>query len=155
MNYSSVTNCKYVTENQSMIGCQVTFEKLGSVYFVASSTDSEAHGREIYNRARSGEFGEIASFVPVRESLTHDQKINQERNKRDTLLLQLDSIISNPLRWQEFGEQDRNEISSYRSSLLNIPQQLGFPNDITWPAVPESISSRTRSIVLSIENISL
>jgi Phage tail assembly chaperone protein len=146
MNYSNVTNCKYVAEDQSMIGCQVTFSNLGTVYFVASATDSEAHGREIYSRARNGEFGSIAAFVPIRETITNDQKINQERNKRDALLSQLDSLISSPLRWQSLSEQDKNEISSYRSSLLNVPQQEGFPDNIVWPTAPGFVLANVKSV---------
>lgn len=150
MNYSNVTNCKYVTENQSMIGCQVTFEKLGPVYFVASATDSEAHGREIYARARGGEFGHIANFVPLREELTADQKRDHERAKRNALLSQLDSLISNPLRWQSLNEQDQTDLANYRNALLAVPQQADFPNNIVWPTTPAYVEANKVTLTPTI-----
>ena len=146
MNYSSVTNCKYVTEDQSMIGCQVTFEKLGTVYFVASSTDSEVHGREIHSRARNGEFGSIDSYVSIQTVLTSDQMVTQQRTTRDFLLSQLDSLISNPLRWESISEQDKNEIGVYRTALLDVPQQAGFPENINWPSTPNFVSNNIKSV---------
>jgi hypothetical protein len=32
--------------------------------FSACSFDSELHGVDLYNRAKAGEFGEVAAFVP-------------------------------------------------------------------------------------------
>ena len=33
--------------------------------FAATSFDTEAHGVDLHNRAKAGEFGEIAPFVPM------------------------------------------------------------------------------------------
>lgn len=150
MNYSNVTNCKYVTEDGLHIGCQVTFENLGQVYFVASSKDSEAHGREIYQRAKNGEFGSIDSYVPIKSELTLDQRQEQERNNRNVLLAQLDSLISNPLRWAALTDQEKGDISNYRSELLNVPQQPGFPDNISWPNTPTFVSANTKNVTLTI-----
>jgi hypothetical protein len=32
--------------------------------FAATSYDTELHGRDLYNRAKAGEFGAIAPYVP-------------------------------------------------------------------------------------------
>jgi hypothetical protein len=32
--------------------------------FLACSYDVEAHGVDLYNRAKAGEFGEVASYIP-------------------------------------------------------------------------------------------
>lgn len=56
---------KWSAADLSTIDCLVTFEHSPSeVPFTASAQDSEAHGREIYKRIVSGEFGEIAPFAP-------------------------------------------------------------------------------------------
>lgn len=59
------------------------------------------------------------------------------REKRNALLSDLDSIVSNPLRWNELTDQKKEEYSQYRESLLNVPQQAGFPHEIIWPQKPE------------------
>jgi hypothetical protein len=37
--------------------------------FGATSYDTEAHGRDLYNRAKAGEFGEVAAYVAPPEPI--------------------------------------------------------------------------------------
>lgn len=153
MKYSNVTNCKYVSSDGLHIGCRVTFDTLGSVYFVASANDTEAHGRGIYQKAKAGDFGIVAEYVPPNNELTLQQKEDQARLKRNQQLLQIDAVASNPLRWAELDSQTRDNISAYRTALLNVPQQAGFPASIVWPEVPDTIANSITSIELSAGNI--
>lgn len=65
-----------------------------------------------------------------------EQAANIMRGQRDLLLSQLDLILSNPLRWNEMTQDQKNAWSQYRTDLLNVPQQVGFPHDINWPTSP-------------------
>jgi len=59
------------------------------------------------------------------------------REQRDEKLLQeVDPIVTNPLRWAELTEDKQAEWTQYRTDLLNLPAQSGFPNTITWPTKP-------------------
>ena len=52
-----------------------------------------------------------------------------ERSKRDELLKVTD----------HYGLSDvtmSSEMATYRQALRNVPQQAGFPNNITWPTLP-------------------
>jgi len=61
----------------------------------------------------------------------------QIRSDRDyKLLTEVDPLVSNPLRWAELTSDKKTEWSQYRTDLLNLPQQSGFPNAITWPVKP-------------------
>lgn len=61
-----------------------------------------------------------------------------ERAERDKRLSEeVDPIVSNPLRWADLTEAKQTEWTTYRTDLLNVPQQAGFPNTITWPTKPE------------------
>lgn len=60
----------------------------------------------------------------------------QARWKRDGLLYELDSIVSNPLRWAEFDDTTKQALADYRQALLDVPQQEGFPEEIEWPVNP-------------------
>lgn len=61
----------------------------------------------------------------------------QIRSDRDyKLLTEVDPLVSNPLRWAELTSNKQTEWSQYRTDLLNLPQQSGFPNAITWPVKP-------------------
>ena len=58
-----------------------------------------------------------------------------ERNQR--LAEEVDPLVTNPLRWGDLTESKQAEWTQYRTDLLNLPEQAGFPNDITWPTKPE------------------
>ena len=63
---------------------------------------------------------------------------NDIRYERDALLAtEVDPIVSNPLRWADMTTAEQNAWSQYRTDLLNITDQAGFPNDVTWPTKPE------------------
>lgn len=72
----SVRNPQWANEDGSAINCWIrTNTLIEEVPFSASPDDVEAHGREVYARCRSGEFGQVApfeiralpQFVPQRE----------------------------------------------------------------------------------------
>jgi hypothetical protein len=74
MNYSSVTNQKWANAESTLIDCVVTFDHIGEpVPFTANPNDTEAHGREIFERAAAGEFGEVAAYVPPPEPVKEVQ----------------------------------------------------------------------------------
>ncbi len=60
------------------------------------------------------------------------------RIERDTILGSVvDPLATNPLRWAELTADKQAEWAQYRTDLLDVPDQSGFPNDITWPTRPE------------------
>lgn len=58
------------------------------------------------------------------------------RAERDALLMALDRVVSNPLRWAEFTTGQQKTLATYRQALKDIPQQPGFPTDVSWPKAP-------------------
>ena len=59
------------------------------------------------------------------------------RQERDNILTTVvDPLVSNPLRWADLSSDKQAEWATYRTALLDVPQQAGFP-DVTWPTVPE------------------
>jgi len=66
-----------------------------------------------------------------------EQKAKDARTQRNMLLTTIvDPIVTNPLRWAELSTTEQQEWADYRTALLNVPQQVGFPNAITWPTRP-------------------
>jgi hypothetical protein len=63
MNYTSVKNPKWTSDERTSIECIVNFENIGEVPFAATPDDQHDHTTEIYNRCVAGEFGEIAEYV--------------------------------------------------------------------------------------------
>lgn len=58
------------------------------------------------------------------------------RNQRDFLLVEMDEIVSNPLRWATFSPELQAQWVQYRLDLLNVPQQSGFPLNVVFPTKP-------------------
>lgn len=60
------------------------------------------------------------------------------RAKRNSLLVSyVDPIVSNSLRWADMTISEQNAWSQYRTDLLNITDQSGFPTNVTWPTKPQ------------------
>jgi hypothetical protein len=135
MKYSQVKNCRYSNAEGTAIDCEVLFNDLGWVEFT-SSRDDLPHSKEIYVRAQSGEFGAVGTYVPIETNVIEIKIEDTIRNKRNTLLSNLDLTISNPLRWAEFTQEQQTDFARYRQELLNVPQQAGFPSNVTWPNPP-------------------
>lgn len=55
-------------------------------------------------------------------------KSKEVRNLRNYYLEQyVDSIVSNPLRWNDLSTEEQDNIKNYRRYLLDITDQSGFP----------------------------
>jgi hypothetical protein len=64
----SARSPEYADEGNESIRIIVKFKELSyEVPFIAQSNDSEAHGRDLYARACTGEFGAIAAYVKPAE----------------------------------------------------------------------------------------
>lgn len=59
--------------------------------------------------------------------------VRAERDRR--LVADVDPIVSNPLRWSAMSEQEQADMSAFRMALLDVPQQAGFPNTVSWPSL--------------------
>jgi len=66
-----------------------------------------------------------------------DQVEKDARAIRDYFLeANVDPILTNHLRWDDLTAEKQSELTQYRADLLGVPQQAGFPTDITWPTEP-------------------
>jgi len=61
------------------------------------------------------------------------------RAQRDSLLLTVDAIAGNALRWAALDADTQAAWATYRQALLDVPQQAGFPHNITWPTEPQGV----------------
>lgn len=129
MLYTKATNPQWFNAEHTSIYLLVTFNKIGTVPFLATSLDCEAHGREIFEHAASGRFGEVAPYVEVVVSI--ENLTSDIRSKRDKLLLETD--------WTQLFDVPQVTIEKwqpYRQALRDITLQTGFPVTIDWPIKP-------------------
>lgn len=76
----------------------------------------------------------VTSQVDHRTEAEKAEGIRMIRN--ELLVTEIDPIVTNPLRWAELSTEQQQNWIDYRTALLNVPQQVGFPNAITWPTKP-------------------
>ena len=63
---------------------------------------------------------------------------NQMRKKRNQLLSVIDKV--NLIWYSSLSVEQQTQLQNYRTALLNVPQQDGFPNNINWPSKPSWLS---------------
>jgi len=79
----------------------------------------------------------FAAYVPPTQEELDAQAAAAVRGQRDFLLTtEVDPLVTNPLRWAELTSEKQAEWAAYRTALLDVPNQAGFPNNITWPTKP-------------------
>jgi hypothetical protein len=71
-------NPVWANEEHTCIVLIARFKELPHIpdmVFAAWVDDFEEHGRDIFNRAASGEFGEVCPYIPGRENVLHIVKL--------------------------------------------------------------------------------
>ena len=80
---------------------------------------------------------DYAAYVaPTQAELDAELAANLRGQRDQRLAEEVDPIVTNPLRWAELTESKQAEWTQYRTDLLNLPAQAGFPNTVTWPTKP-------------------
>jgi len=71
---------------------------------------------------------EVPAYNPDERQL--EQEADEARTQRDALLSQSD--------WTQVPDApvDQAAWAEYRQALRDVPQQAGFPTEITWPQIP-------------------
>ena len=77
-----------------------------------------------------------AYVAPTQAELDAELAANLRAQRDYKLSNEVDPIVTNPLRWAELTDAKQAEWTQYRTDLLNLPEQSGFPNTVTWPTKP-------------------
>jgi len=89
-----------------------------------------APGSEKHKKASAGEYGDVEGYVPSPDDSSSiiAYKARRQRNK-----------ILKASDWTQVADApvDQAAWATYRQALRDIPQQAGFPDDVTWPTKPE------------------
>ena len=97
-----------------------------------SDTDTTINNNEVMALIGT----DFAAYVaPTAEELA-TAAAAQVRSQRDQLLLEVDAFVGNPLRWAALSSDKQAEWATYRTALLDVPQQAGFPKTNVWPNKP-------------------
>ena len=78
-----------------------------------------------------------AYVPPTQEELDAEAAAAVRLQRGHILETEVDPLVTNPLRWADMTTAEQNAWSQYRTDLLNITDQAGFPHDVTWPTQPK------------------
>ena len=74
--------------------------------------------------------------APTQEELDESLSLSLRYERNEILSQEVDPIVTNPLRWADLTDAKQAEWTQYRTDLLNLTDQAGFPNTVTWPTKP-------------------
>ena len=126
-------NAVSLKEDNSLMDVEINHPDHGWIPYTISASDTD---QTIDNTALLALIG--SDFTASTQEARDARLGSKQRSVRDgKLRSEVDSIVSNPLRWADMTSEKQTEWSQYRTDLLNVPQQSGFPNTISWPTKPE------------------
>ena len=131
MNYR---NAKYI--DAVRIDCEIEHPDFGWIPYTLDPADADMtiNNDELLAAMKSA--GDVAAYVPPTQVELDAALAAELRLQRDGLLTDVDAIAGNALRWAELSADKQTAWGVYRQALLDVPQQAGFPNDVTWPITP-------------------
>jgi len=131
MNYR---NAQYI--DSTRIDCEIEHPVHGWIPYTLDPADTDMtvnNGDLLSAMAASGD---VAAYVPPTQEELTEALAQAVRSERDQRLLAVDTIAGNALRWAALSEASQSEWATYRQALLDVPQQSGFPHNVTWPQEP-------------------
>jgi hypothetical protein len=79
-----------------------------------------------------------SSWVPPTQAVFDAAQAEIVRATRDTkLVVDVDPVVTNPLRWADMTAGQQAAWTTYRRALLDITKQSGFPHNVVWPNRPD------------------
>jgi len=128
-------NASYIDADGN-IDCEIKHPKYGWIPYTLRDDDTDM---TVDNEAVKAILGSnIAAYVPLTQEELDAEAGLKVRSRRDMhLTTEVDPIVSNPLRWADMTTDQQNAWAAYRTALLNITSQDGFPHSVTWPTKPE------------------
>jgi len=130
--YIDVKNPQWDDPEHTTLVCDVNFEHLPEEYvsFVARASGDYPHTHQIFAECVEGKWGPIAEYVPPAPP-TEEEVAAQVRSQRDRLLAKTDWTQA-----ADVPQATKDKWAPYRQALRDVPQQEGFPYNVTWPTPP-------------------
>jgi len=132
---TEVRNAKY-TNADGWINCEIRHDELeGGSWIPYHINPKEDHPFiDMATLASSANKTNPTAYTAPTQKELDAETAKQVRMARDQKLFsEVDPIVTNPLRWDTMSSEDQTKVKNYRTSLLDVTKQSGFPNSVTWP----------------------
>ena len=128
-------NAKYINDN-GWIDCEIEHETYGWIPYTLDPADTDMTVNNDDLLSAMAAKGDVAPYVPPTQAELDAMLSAELRRERDNLLVNVDAIAGNALRWASLDADAQDAWAVYRQALLDIPQQSGFPINVNWPVKP-------------------
>jgi hypothetical protein len=133
MNYR---NARYVNDT-GWINCELDHPEFGWIPYTLNPADTDMTIDNNVLLAVMAENGDVAAYIPPTQGELDAQAAQAVRAERDRkLAIDVDPIAGNALRWASLTAEQQQAWADYRQALLDVPEQTGFPYEVTWPIKP-------------------
>jgi len=132
----NIRNTVSLNEGNTMFNLEIEHPEYGWIPYTLHPDDTDMTVDNAQLLELIG--ADFEPYVPPTQEELDAQAAAAVRDHRDMLLVtEVDPIVSNSLRWADMTIAEQNAWSQYRTNLLNITDQAGFPTNVTWPTQPE------------------
>ena len=132
---TEVRNAVSLQADNLRMDVEINHPDHGWIPYTVDPADTDTHINNDQVMALIGD--NFAAYVPPTQAELDAKAADEVRAIRDMRLAQeVDPIVSNSLRWADLTEAKQAEWTTYRTALLNITDQAGFPHNVTWPTKP-------------------
>jgi len=133
---TEVRNAASLQADNLRMDVEINHPQYGWISYTLDPSDTDT---TIDNDAVMALIGDdFTAYVPPTQAELDAAAASGVRAERDwRLVTEVDPIVSNALRWADLTAAKQAEWTQYRTDLLNVPDQAGFPHDITWPTKPD------------------
>ena len=132
---TEVRNAKSLNAENTAFDVEINHPEFGWIPYglMPDDTDTTVDNSVLLELIGS-DFG--AYVAPTQAELDAELAANLRGQRDQRLAEEVDPIVTNSLRWAELTDAKQAEWTQYRTDLLNLPAQAGFPNTVTWPTKP-------------------
>lgn len=134
----TITEVRNVTSLQAdnlRMDVEINHPDYGWIPYTVDPADTD---NTIDNEAVMALIGtDFVAYVPPTQAELDAALAAEVRADRDGRLAEVDAVAGNALRWAALDADTQTAWATYRQALLDVPQQDGFPNTVTWPTRPE------------------
>ena len=132
MNYR---NAQYIDDTR--IDCEIEHPEFGWIPYTLDPADTDMTIDNNALLAAMASAGDVAAYVPPTQAELDEAAAQAVRAARDMeLAAEVDPIAGNALRWAALDAETQAAWAAYRQALLDVPEQTGFPHNVTWPTKP-------------------
>lgn len=131
---TEVRNAQSLNADNTAFDVEINHPEFGWIPYALDPADTD---NTVDNSVLLGLIGsDYAAYVAPTQAELDAEAGAMVRSQRDYILsTEVDPIVANPLRWADLSATEQLAMATYRTALLDITEQAGFPHNVVWPTL--------------------